>query len=279
MFNDEKVAMIGAGSMAEAIISGILKKKFLPPELIWVTNRSNDDHLNRLKEKYGVMIAKEKEAVIRDASIIILAMKPKDVKEGLRSISHDVSGDQLVISVIAGISTDFISEHLPEGIAVIRAMPNTSAAVGQSATALAKGNYATDRHVEKAKALFSTIGSVSCVEEEDLHVVTGLSGSGPAYLYYLAEAFEESALRLGLDQGVAKELIIQTFVGAAEMLKKSELPPETLRQQVTSPGGTTEAGIQTLEDYQVKEAVYECIQSASKRSRELGKWFHSPAKR
>lgn len=266
----EKLAFIGAGSMAEAVLTGVLAKGVMDAPQIWVTNRSNNERLKHLSNLYHVQSSKNKQEVIQGAQVIILSMKPKDITNALHSIRSYIKSDQLVVSVLAGVSTDYISQELQNECPVLRAMPNTSAAIGFSATAIAAGQFAKDEHVETAKTLFQTIGTTTVVEEDDLHAITGLSGSGPAYIYYFVEAMEAAAAEAGLKQEVAKELIIQTLVGAAEMLKNSKEQPAVLRERITSPGGTTQAGLETLEKYKYQEALMECIKEAAARSIELG---------
>ncbi|MBM7572498.1 pyrroline-5-carboxylate reductase [Aquibacillus albus] len=271
----QKIAFVGAGSMAEAIIAGIVEKKFLKPEQINVTNKSSKDKLDRLHQKYGVVGSANKEAVIKDADVIVLSMKPKDVTESLKEIKAYIKPEQLVVSILAGVPTDYISQELNSATPVVRTMPNTSATIGYSATAIAAGSFANEYHVSKIVQLFETIGTTTVVEEEDLHAVTAISGSGPAYIYYLVEAMEEAAKEAGLDRPVAKELIVQTLVGAAEMLKTTKEEPSELRRRITSPGGTTQAGIETLASYDYQEAIKACVKKAANRSKELGKPFQS----
>lgn len=278
LFEKEKIVFIGAGSMAESIIKGLLKNEILLPEQIWVTNHSDDIKLNKLKTNYSIRATRDHNELLQNATMIILAVKPKDVRESIGAIRNYLTKEQLIISIIAGVSIDFFADHLPDKMPIIRTMPNTSAAVGYSATAIAKGSYTTDEHLIKAKELFSAIGTVTTVKEDELHTVTGISGSGPAYLYYLAEAMEEKAIEFGLHQGAARHLIIQTFLGAAEMMSRTEESPEKLRQQVTSPKGTTEAGIQALKDHHFKRAVHECISAAVHRSRELEELYKPSTK-
>jgi pyrroline-5-carboxylate reductase len=278
MFKNEKVVFVGAGSMAEAIIAGVIQQNLLSPNQIWITNRSNEQRLLQLKDKYGIKATLDKQEVLNEATVVVLAMKPKDVVEGTAAVRPFITNEQLFISVLAGISTSFLSELLLEKAPIIRVMPNTSAAIGYSATAMAKGENAGDIHLTFTKHLFEAVGTVSIVKEEDLHAVTGLSGSGPAYVYYLAEAMEKAAEQVGLKEEEAKELIIQTFLGAANMLKHSNEPSSILRQKVTSPGGTTEAGINILENYKFQEAMIQCIKGASARSEELGVFFHQLTK-
>lgn len=266
----KKVSFIGAGSMAEAIIAGMVNKEFLQSKQIFVANKENKERLNELGEKYNIIGTTDKKSVIQNADIIIFATKPYDMESALLDVKDLITEDQLIISVVAGISTDFIADKIDKKVAVIRSMPNTSATIGHSATAITKGAFATDEHIQIAASLFQAIGTVSVVEEEQMHIVTALSGSGPAYIYYLVEAMEKAAAETGLDEAVAKQLITQTIIGAGEMLKHTKDPVTVLRENVTSPNGTTAAGLQTLGDYKFQEAVVNCVKSATKRSVELG---------
>ncbi|WP_102026144.1 pyrroline-5-carboxylate reductase ProI [Salirhabdus sp. Marseille-P4669] len=268
-----KLAFIGAGSMAEAIIGGIVHKEYVKPEQIYVTNKENQETLKNLRNRFGVHCTNNKQEVIENADVIILSMKPKDAIEALHSIKPYVNANQLMVSVLAGISSSLIERELDLTVPVVRAIPNTSAAIGFSATAIAAGKYAKEQHMDVVKTLFRTIGTTTIVEEEDLHTVTGLSGSGPAYIYYLVEAMEHAARDAGLNPTVSKELIVQTLVGAAEMLKTSKDHPSVLRKKITSPGGTTQAGLETLQKYNYQEALIECIKSARERSIELGRLY------
>ncbi|MDC3417746.1 pyrroline-5-carboxylate reductase [Aquibacillus salsiterrae] len=268
-----KIAFIGAGSMAEAILAGIVAKEVLPAKQISVTNRQNQDRLNVLVNQYGVFASTNKEEVVSGADVVILSMKPKDVEAAIATVKPYIKEDQLVISVLAGVSTDFLSEQLSSSVPVIRTMPNTSATIGQSATAIAAGKFATDDHVAKAAELLTAIGTTTVVEEKDLHTITGLSGSGPAYFYYMVEAMETAAVNAGIDEKIAKELALQTISGAAQMLKQTGENPSELRKKITSPGGTTQAAIETLDQFKFQEAIEACITNAAKRSEEMGAAF------
>ena len=270
-----KIAFIGAGSMAEAIIAGIIKQNVLDSEQIVVTNKNNYDRLNHLQNKYDVTCLEDKAAVIAEADIIVLSMKPNDVKDAIQSIKHYIMPQQLIISVVAGVSTEMISNLIQKNVPVIRAMPNTSALIGSSATALTRGKFATNDHLKNAEKLFNTIGITTIIGEEDMHIVTGISGSGPAYVYYLVEAMEQAAIESGCDPAVAKALITQTIIGAGDMLKHSGQSAEDLRENITSPQGTTEAGLKTLASYKFHTAVKACVKSARDRSIELGKMLSS----
>jgi pyrroline-5-carboxylate reductase len=266
-----KIVFIGAGSMAEAMISGLIEKKMYSGKEIIVTNRSNDERLQELSRHYGVTTSRDYKKILKKASVVVLAFKPKDVVESLSLLKEDLSSDHLVISVIAGVSTDSITNLLGFEGPVIRAMPNTSASIGQSATAITSGNWTNDKHEQLARALFEAIGKVITVDEEAMHLVTGLSGSGPAYFYYMIEAMQDAAVQEGMTEETARELIFQTFVGAAGMVKASNKTPRQLRKEITSPNGTTEAGIKMLQQEQFKESISSCIKTAKNRSEEMGK--------
>lgn len=266
----EKITFIGAGAMAEAIMEGLIKTNKWQANLITIKNRSNSERLKDLQKKFGVIPAPTLKEAILDAEIIILAVKPKDALQAIQSLEPFIQKDQLIISVMAGLSTETITEWTKKENPVLRAMPNTSASIGYSATALSKGVFATEIHVQKAIELFETIGTVTIVPEDKLHIVTGLSGSGPAYIYYIAEAMQKAAEELSLSHEEAKTLISQTLLGASLMLKNTSESPMELRKKVTSPGGTTEAGIGKLDQYQVHDAFLACIKKAVKRSEELG---------
>lgn len=267
----KKISFIGAGSMAEAVIAGIVNQNVLESDQIYVINKENRQRLKELHELYGVNGCTDREKVVSGADIIVIATKPKDVKNALKEYAQLIAETQLIVSVVAGVSTDSIAKSIGKKVPVIRTMPNTSATIGYSATAMCKGEYATNSHVEQARRLFEAIGTVSIVEEEKMHVVTAVSGSGPAYVYYLVEAMLEAAKEEGLDEAVAKQLITQTIIGAGNMLKVRTESPQVLRENVTSPNGTTAAGLKTLDAYRFKDAVIECVKSATRRSEELGK--------
>lgn len=266
----KKVAFVGAGSMAEAMISGITARSTLASDQIMVMNRSNSERLSFLNKTYGVSTTHDYATLLEDASIVFLAMKPKDVFNAVSAMKEFVRDDMLIVSVVAGVSMTSFEKILDRKIAVIRTMPNTSATIGKSATAIARNAFVSDEQFQHATSLLETVGQVTLVQEEQLDAVTGLSGSGPAYIYYLVEAMEQSAEKIGLEKEAAKALILQTIIGAAEMLQSSPKTPHTLRKEVTSPGGTTEAGLNVLSAYQVQEAFVNCIVEATAQSKRLG---------
>jgi pyrroline-5-carboxylate reductase len=267
-----KIIFIGAGSMAEAIIAGGLSQQALAKDEVIVTNRSNHKRLEELEAKYGISSCRRDDLknALQKVGVIVLAMKPKDAKEALEAIRPYVPSSALVISVLAGISISFIEETLEVPCSIARAMPNTSAAIGKSATGIVFNRRVTEQQKKYTLNLFSAIGLTAVVEENQIDAVTGLSGSGPAYIYYLVEAMEKAAIEIGLDAETAKPLIIQTLSGAAEMLATTGQKAEDLRKAVTSPGGTTEAGLRVLEERRMKEAVIDCIKAATAQSKKLG---------
>lgn len=266
-----KIAFIGAGSMAEAILSGLIHKNVVENSQVYVTNRNNEERLDELKERYGVTVSYDKKSVIQDADVVILSMKPYDIDDGIATIKPYIREDQLVISVLAGTSIERITSGIGADIPVIRAMPNTSAAIGLSATALAKGTAVNETHEQMSETLFQTIGITSFIEEEEMHIITSISGSGPAYFYYLVETMEKAAIASGLDPELASAFITQTIVGAGHMLEQEGAEAATLRKNITSPQGTTEAGLRALDEHQFTEAVTACVERARDRSIELGK--------
>ncbi len=272
MHIDGVIGFIGAGNMAEALIRGVLGQQVATPQQLWATNRSNRERLEAVRRRYDITTAPHKAPLADAASILILAVKPNDMAEVLEELAGLVRAEHLVISVAAGIPLRTIEEALP-GVAVVRAMPNTSAAVRESATVLVAGRHATDGHLHLAGALFRAVGDVVTVDEALLDVITGLSGSGPAYVYHLIEAMIEAGTELGLGEDLARRLAVQTLVGAARMLAESSEHPGELRRRVTSPGGTTMTALRVLEDRGFAHAVRDAIGQAALRARELAEEY------
>lgn len=273
-----KVAFIGAGSMAEALISGMIENQLMSGNDIWVTNKCNHEKLENMKAQYGVTITYELEQIFKDANVVFLAMKPKDVADALQTIKPHLQKNMLIISVLAGVSIESIEQLAEKELPIVRAMPNTSATIGKSASALSVNKHVSNEQMKLVQQMFETVGLASVVREEQLDAVTGLSGSGPAYIYYLAEAMEKSAEEIGLEKEMAKRFIIQTLLGAAEMLEKSPKESHQLRKEVTSPGGTTEAGLKVLDAHAVQQAFIECIKEATAQSKRLGNHFSNSMK-
>jgi pyrroline-5-carboxylate reductase len=267
---DTRIGFLGAGSIVEAMLAGILKNELIAPERIFVANRSDRARLRRLAETFGVNACEDKAALVEQSDILILAMKPKDAPDACRSLRGLVRPEQLVISVVAGVSTACISDWLGTNGPIVRTMPNTSSAVGLSVTGLSANRSVSEEQLRAATALFEAIGSVHIVPEDELDIITGLSGSGPAYIYYLAEAMEGAGAEAGLSREMARQLTVQTLLGAAQMLLHSSDEPALLRKKVTSPGGTTQAGLEVLDSYRFQQAVASAVLRAAERARELG---------
>ncbi|MCC2526009.1 pyrroline-5-carboxylate reductase [Bacillus halotolerans] len=272
----KKIGFVGAGSMAEAMINGFLQSGITKPENIYITNRSNEERLNELKEMYGVRPCRDKSEFFTQTDIVVLAFKPKDAAESIDSIRSYMK-DQLVISVLAGLTIETIQHYFGRKLAVIRVMPNTSAAIRKSATGFSVSAEASQDDITAATALLETIGDATLVEEQHLDAVTAIAGSGPAYLYRYIEAMEKAAQTVGLEKETAKKLILQTMAGATDMLRQSGKQPAQLRREITSPGGTTEAGLRALTEARFEEAIIHCIEETAKRSAEIKEQFAGAA--
>ncbi len=261
------IIFIGAGSMTEALIQGLLKKGSVPNDRIYIMNKSNKDRLHLLKRQYGVKILEALED-ISNADLLILAIKPKDAEAAMTAIVPYMQPHTAVLSVLAGTGMKTIRAILGNR-PIARAMPNTSATIGMSATGIAFNEEVTAELKTLFFNLLNAVGIVEEVKEDQLHAITALSGSGPAYIYYLLEAFEKVGTELGLEEDIVRRLMVQTIAGSASMLHSLQLEPADLRRKVTSSGGTTEAGIHALEQHHFTEAITACIKSAETRSREL----------
>ena len=265
----EKIMFIGAGSMAEALIQGWIKYSVAPPEAIYISNHSNQDRLKELRKAYGVNILQDY-AQLQDTDLIILAMKPKDALNAMQTIAPHINPQTAILSIVAGISIETIEMGLGAR-AIARAMPNTSATIGLSATGISFNEAVQSAQKMYYMEMLRAVGLVIEVQEDKLHAITALSGSGPAYLYYLIEAFEQVGIEFDLPADIVRQLMVQTLAGSAAMLKHVKEEPAVLRKKVTSPGGTTEAGIATLDQMHFSDAIAACIRSAEQRSRELAK--------
>ncbi|MCJ8006755.1 pyrroline-5-carboxylate reductase [Lederbergia wuyishanensis] len=270
-----KISFVGAGSIAEAMIAGLIEKNIVNPKNICITNRNNKQKMTELEQKYGIYTTYDTNELVHDADMIIFAVKPKDAGEALDKISPYIRENSFFVSVMAGISIEFITDKLKTNCAIARTMPNTSASVGKSATAITFNPFVSNEQKELALSIFSSIGITEEVAEHQMDAITALSGSGPAYFYYVVEAMERAAAQFGLEKDTANQLIIQTLLGAAEMLSVSGKKASELRHEVTSPGGTTEAGISVLHQAEMQEAFIACINAAYEQSKQLGIMYES----
>jgi len=265
------LAIIGGGKIGEALLSGLLRRAdpSLTVDRIVVVEHV-PDRVKYLTEHYGVQVVGVAEAA-KNAEAILIAVKPQDIDALLHDLADHVTHDHLVVSVAAGITTARIERGLPAGPAVVRCMPNTPALVDEAMTVICAGAHADDAHLQLAQDLLSAVGKVVRVPESQLDAVTALSGSGPAYFFYLVEAMIDAGILLGLPRALAAQLIVQTAVGSAVMLRDSGEHPVQLREAVTSPGGTTISAIRELENHAVRAALIAAIEAARDRSVELGR--------
>jgi len=268
-----KLCFCGAGSMAEAIVRGLLSAGLAEPASVTMLNRSNAARLMELKAKYGVSIAADEETrhrALRDADIIFLCMKPKDAAEALRGLSPALRDGQMLISVIAGLSIAAIEKLAGRRLPVARTMPNTSSTIGLGATGISFNDAASETQRALVLKIFEAVGVAHVVDESLLNAVTALSGSGPAYLYYMMEAMTDAAVSLGIPADTARALTVQTALGAARMVLETGEEPAALRRKVTSPGGTTQAAIETFERLDFRGAVAQAMRRAAERAGEMG---------
>jgi pyrroline-5-carboxylate reductase len=221
-----------------------------------------------LEERYGVAVVSNVEAAAK-ADTVALVVKPQDMADVLGEIAESLRPGQLLVSLAAGITTAFIESYVPAGVAVVRAMPNTPALVDQGMSAISGGSHCDQEHLAEAEALMASVGKVVRVPEKQQDAVTAISGSGPAYVFFVVESMIEAGVHLGLPRTTAHELVVQTLVGSAAMLKETGEHPTVLREQVTSPGGTTAAALRELEVHRVRAAFLAALEAARDRSREL----------
>ena len=261
-----KVAILGAGVMGETLLSGLLRAG-RPVEALLVGER-RAERAAELTERYGVEVVHNRDAA-RRADTVVVVVKPQDMGELLAEIAPELRPGQLVVSLAAGITTAFIESHLPEGVAVVRVMPNTPALVDEGMAAISRGSHCDEQHLVEAESLMAGTGRVLRVPERQQDAVTAISGSGPAYLFFVVEAMIEAGVHLGLPRTTATELVVQTVVGSAKLLRETGEHPTVLREQVTSPGGTTAAAIRELEDHKVRAAFLTAMEAARDRSRAL----------
>jgi pyrroline-5-carboxylate reductase len=264
---ESKVVFIGAGNMAEAIVSGMVAAEFCAPEKIVMTD-IRPERLADLAADHGVSTSTDN-SVVKNAEIIVLAVKPQVMGEVLKGIAPVFRKETLVISIAAGITSESIENVLGEDSRVVRVMPNTPALIGQGASALAAGSLADEADLEVAEAILGCVGLTVRVDEKEIDAVTALSGSGPAYVFYLLESMLAAADEMGLEKETARVLALQTVEGAARLMKDSGEEAAELRAKVTSKGGTTHAAISSMEKSGVKDAIVKALKAAKARSIEL----------
>jgi pyrroline-5-carboxylate reductase len=265
---NKTIAFIGAGNMAEALIRGLLGGKTVTPEQI-VTMDVNAERREYVSKTFGIAAGADNAAAAKVADIIVLAVKPQQMNAVLKDLKLEISDLKLIVSIAAGVTTQRIEEALGGKPRVVRVMPNTPALIGAGAAGVARGRFATEEDVATTEQILSSVGICARVDESLMDAVTALSGSGPAYVFYAAEAMIEAGVAAGLSRELAKKLAVQTIWGAGTLLAATGEEPAALRQKVTSPGGTTEAALKVMTERKLKEIFSEAIQAAARRSKEL----------
>ncbi|MBF4762489.1 pyrroline-5-carboxylate reductase [Nocardioides islandensis] len=261
-----QTAILGAGVMGETLLSGLVRAGRRVDDLL--VGEKRPERAKELEERYGVTVVSNIEAT-RKAETLALVVKPQDMGDLLDEIAPELRPGQLVVSLAAGITTAFIESRVPSGVAVVRVMPNTPALVDEGMAAIAPGSHCDDHHLAEAEELMGSTGRVLRVPERQMDAVTAISGSGPAYIFFVVESMIEAGVHLGLPRATATDLVVQTVVGSAKMLRETGTHPAVLREQVTSPGGTTAAALRELEIHKVRAAFLAAMEAARDRSRSL----------
>ena len=268
---DKKIGIIGCGNMGEAILSRL--SEAVEKSTALMVSETDAARRDYIQSKYKIIVEIDNNVVVKYSDVIILAVKPKDFDSVLKQeVCCGLSKNKLLISIAAGITTEYIESAVGKDIPVIRAMPNMGAVIGEAMTALSRGSSTLDSHMDAAQEIFSMIGDVIEVEEKLMDAVTAISGSGPAYFFYLTEALIEAALALGLAPEAASRLVSKTALGSAKLLAELKEDPAALRNKVASKGGTTEAALKIFEKKKFKNIINDAVKAAYKRSRELSKY-------
>jgi pyrroline-5-carboxylate reductase len=262
-----QTAIFGAGVMGETVLAGLLRAGRRNDELVVAERRP--ERAEELVARYGVEVVDNVDAAAK-ADTALLVVKPQDMGALVEEIAPHLKAGVLVVSLAAGITTAFLEQRLPAGAAVVRVMPNTPALVDEGMAALSAGSHCDEQHLLEAERLMGSVGKVLRVPEKQQDAVTAISGTGPAYVYYVVESMIEAGVHLGLPRATASELTIQTVVGAAKMLRETGTHPTVLREDVTSPAGTTAAAVRKLEEHRVRAAFLAALEAARDRSREVG---------
>ncbi len=270
MLKNKTIGFIGAGNMAEKLLSGLISSQQSEPETI-ICSDVRATRLAQLAEQYGVRTTSDNKAVIKTADIIIYAIKPQLMAEVLKETADALDISKLIISIAAGVPLAAIESRLHKDLRLIRSMPNLCVAVKEGATAIAAGAHAKPEDIDQAMAIFQSVGRCIFIKENHLlDAITGLSGSGPAYIFMIVDALADAGVKMGLSRRDAQELASQTVLGAAKMLLETRLHPGQLKDMVTSPGGTAIAGLHTLEKGGLRTTLINAVEAATLRAKELG---------
>ena len=266
----KRVGFVGGGNMGEALIRGLLGAGLVPADHITATD-VRADRAAQLAKQFGITAHADNTRLVREADVVILAVKPQIMAPVLAEIAPAVTARHLLISIAAGVATGTIRAALGKEARIIRVMPNTPALVLQGAAAIARGKGLGPDDLGTAQEIFGAVGRAVVLDEEAMDAVTGLSGSGPAYVAIVVEALADGGVRMGLDRATAMTLATQTVLGAAQLLSETGMHPGALKDMVSSPGGTTIAGITALEEGGIRTALIQAVERATQRSRELGR--------
>ncbi|HET8580742.1 MAG TPA: pyrroline-5-carboxylate reductase [Nitrospiraceae bacterium] len=269
MLLDKRIALIGAGNMTEALVAGMLVAGVAHPDQLFATDIL-PERRTHFQDRYKIKVGGDNVEAARYGQVIILSVEPQVLDEVLDSVNSALQGERLIISVAAGYPISRIAAHLKTEARIVRAMPNTPSSVLAGVTALSFGPHVAEEDQQVARIIFESVGKVVVVEERLMDAVTGLSGSGPAYVYLMIEALADGGVKMGLSRQVAELLTAQTVLGAARMLIESGEHPGRLKDRVASPGGTTIAGIHKLEEGHLRATLIAAVEAATKRSQELG---------
>jgi pyrroline-5-carboxylate reductase len=266
----QKVGFIGGGNMGEALIKGLIAANLVPAEAVYASD-VRIERLRALDQQYGVQLCEDNGELVRQVDVVILAVKPQIMAPVVRHIASAVTRKKLLISIAAGVSTATIRAALGKDARLIRVMPNTPALVLEGATAIAKAEGLEPGDLDTAGEIFSAVGRVVTLDEELMDAVTGLSGSGPAYVAIVVESLADGGVKMGLDRLTAMTLATQTVLGAARLMLETGMHPGALKDMVSSPGGTTIAGIAAMEEGGIRNTLIKAVERATQRSRELGR--------
>jgi len=268
MFTGKTVAIIGGGKMGSILARGMIDRKIFPAKNVIVTD-IDPARLDDLRSSLKVQVSAANKQAVKDADIVILAVKPQNIQETLKGIRSAVNQSKLLISILAGVPTSVIEKALSKRPRVLRVMPNVNAMAGEGAAAVASGHFAKKDDVQYALAILNAVGLAVEVDEKLMDAVTALSGSGPAYCFVIIESLTDAGVHLGLARDLAEKLAIQTVLGSARLCLEGRQHPAQLKNMVTSPGGTTAAGLKVLEERNIRATLMAAVEAAAKRSQEL----------
>jgi pyrroline-5-carboxylate reductase len=268
MFTGKKVAIIGGGKMGSILAAGMITRKIISAQHITVTD-IDPSRLKDLHASLKVQVTADNKKAVKDADIVLLAIKPQNFPETLKQIRPVVTKSKLFISIAAGVTTDSIEKLLSKSPRVLRVMPNVAAMAGDGAAAVASGHFTKKGDVQYALAILNAVGLAVEVDEKLMDAVTGLSGSGPAYCFVMIEALADAGVQLGLSRELAEKLAAQTMLGSARLCLTGKQHPAQLKNMVTSPGGTTAAGLKVLEEGKIRATLMAAVEAATKRAKEL----------